>query len=940
LSISSASHQPRTLRALAAPVAWSVYILAPASGWGWLDGIPLEWHEAGALTLVWWTWAGARRLPATRICIALAVAKLALGGVFVERGLAARYYANDSWTAPAERSIDFRGEPFTRRDDRVAFDPDRGPHLPLHFFNDLRFNFYRSEEPERERLAYSVEWTGVLAGDSDAAERVFYLDAGTDVSSSLSIDGRPLLTLDTRSRRSDPVRLESGWHALTVMVSAPYGASRRIEAGEIVDGMRQPFDGDRVYLHPAGSVRLTVDTALRWITKLIDVAVVSWLAWLGLSFLVRTTPVRRIAALLWLGGFVEALLFAYPYVGRLVLIRGGDDWLAYESYARAIALGDVIRAGLDGPFYYQALYPYFVALTHLVFGEEHFAVVFAQRALLVATIGWTAQTTRLLFGAGAGWIAALAGGAFLYAKVGRWTTVVLAEPFFIPLLVGWVALLVKAALDEPSRSRVVAAGIVGGVATLARTTLLLAWPPTLLLWWASLRNRRGHADAVVTLVVIMLGVVALLSVRNWMVTSRWIPLPTSFAVNVHLGNTPTRPLDPAPPARQAIYDRLGLAPQVRVVSEFAIQAPDDFARGLANKALYTVGLMGWSGLPGGSGIAQLYVGAWLLALLGAVRTFRAPVPLSPVVWLPATGALSHAAAVVLIFPHGYTDRLILPLYPLLIPYAAYALEPLLQVIPRAATRLGVFVAVAADATRGWTGRHLTPRIRRLLQRRRNWLYLAYTAAAVFGPEPVAALVLPAAAFTVSRLTARERVHVSVGSGLWALALVRTAAAGSQSAAALTDPLFWGLLAVLALGVSAVAGRWPVGAVTAAALAGAFTTVATLLPLIPDCESSLPRADLATFRESMVALAQQFGPVGALCLVGLWIQAILTGGARGAMGRLAGAARAALAASLVLALAGAVPGAAVDVRVWLLVLGTLVGLVEAKAPQARSTPGAP
>ena len=85
---------------------------------------------------------------------------------------------------------------------------------------------------------------------------------------------------------------------------------------------------------------------------------------------------------------------------------------------------------------------------------------------------------------------------------------------------------------------------------------------------------------------------------------------------------------------------------------------------------------------------------------------------------------------------------------------------------------------------------------------------------------------------------------------------------------------------------------------------------------------------------MAAITRQFGPVGALCLMTLWIQAILTGGARVAWGRVAAAARGALLAALLLSLAGAVPGAPVDVRPWLLVVGTLIGLLEARTA-ARS-----
>jgi len=79
----------------------------------------------------------------------------------------------------------------------------------------------------------------------------------------------------------------------------------------------------------------------------------------------------------------------------------------------------------------------------VVLGRPHHAERVVQRLLLVAAIGWAAATTTRLFGVRAGWIAIIGGGLFLYAKGGRWTEVLLSEPLFMPLLVGWTALLVK-----------------------------------------------------------------------------------------------------------------------------------------------------------------------------------------------------------------------------------------------------------------------------------------------------------------------------------------------------------------------------------------------------------------------------------------------------------------------------------------------------------------
>ena len=108
MSIKPSFARSDALRQIASPLAWSAYVAVPAAGWGWLDGVPIGPFEAAAIALVWWAWAAGRHLPGLRMLVVLAVAKVVLGGLFVDRGFAARYYANDTWAAPVERSIEFR----------------------------------------------------------------------------------------------------------------------------------------------------------------------------------------------------------------------------------------------------------------------------------------------------------------------------------------------------------------------------------------------------------------------------------------------------------------------------------------------------------------------------------------------------------------------------------------------------------------------------------------------------------------------------------------------------------------------------------------------------------------------------------------------------------------------------------------------------------------
>lgn len=97
-------------------------------------------------------------------------------------------------------------------------------------------------------------------------------------------------------------------------------------------------------------------------------------------------------------------------------------------------------------------------------------------------------------------------------------------------------------------------------------------------------------------------------------------------------------------------------------------APGAFVSQLGRKALYTLGVFE-PFLPG-RGWSPLLVTTWILACGGLLVAGRAR---PPVEWLvPATLALTHFAAVTLIFPHAHGDRLILPFYVLLLPYVGVA----------------------------------------------------------------------------------------------------------------------------------------------------------------------------------------------------------------------------------------------------------------------------
>jgi hypothetical protein len=108
-----------------------------------------------------------------------------------------------------------------------------------------------------------------------------------------------------------------------------------------------------------------------------------------------------------------------------------------------------------------------------------------------------------------------------------------------------------------------------------------------------------------------------------------------------------------------------------MVAQFVRNAPALFVRNLIAKAAYALG--DFEPLAPGAGIAPGLIAAWCAALIGMGMVMRDQVPVGfrgPIRAVPAALGLSQLLIVIVFFPHVYGDRLILPFYILLLPYAA------------------------------------------------------------------------------------------------------------------------------------------------------------------------------------------------------------------------------------------------------------------------------
>lgn len=666
------------------------YLVAPVRGWGFFEGRPLSLLSTAALAGVCWLWAGPRRDRLTRTStamvfgVALAL-KLALGlTLLVPRGFEARYYANPVFATPVEPSAEPADRSITRVDRRLRFGFDDAPDVPLAFFNDLRYGYFHEGDPKRDGLPFSINWQGLWRVTTAGPQHVYVHSPGGAVNLTIG---------DVFSQRIEPseswsadVALPRGFHRVRIAWSVPQDGARRFEAGRLMDGRETPFDERVIVTERATSLALAADRVVRGISWIVDAALLAWLAFqmsaqaLGAWRRLRVGySAADAVSFAWLAGIFDAIVFAAPAIGRMVTLSGGDDWLTYESNARDIVLHGLLMTGgaplgQGAPFFAQPFYAYCLAACHWLFGDGLWGIYFIQRLSVAATIIAMWRATAIAFDEKVGLAALVTGIAVAYQKLAGWSGVLLTEVLFTPLVAWWAYLLVRlgsVAKDSPAGSQrtrlAVLTGVVGALATLTRSSLLTGWLLALPLVALAIGRRRGRLAVLATVVAAMLAVTSLATLRNWIVAHKLVLITSEGAQAVFLGNTPP-PLDDPPPEIKRWYTRFKFDPRVEKVAEFARQKPREFTAGLVRKGVYT---LGWFGtMLDGAPTSHFYIAVWSLALAGVfLLPWIRPASL-PLALVPLALAASHFAAMVLIMPQVYVDRTIVPMYLLLIPWAA------------------------------------------------------------------------------------------------------------------------------------------------------------------------------------------------------------------------------------------------------------------------------
>lgn len=662
---------------------WLAYFLLPGDAGGFVHGVPIGPVEAAALLMIAWLASVGTRLPGTLVVAALlAMTYVAGAAIPGDTGFRARYFANAAASGPHERSTEFRGEAFTRIDRRLDFSPD-GPEVPLPFINESnRFNFYKVGEPQRRYLAFAVRWSGLWWADEERPR--LYLDAPS-AAGEIFIDGK--LALELSPAGGSPVILEvpvtRGWHRLDVTFSSPYGSPRVFSSGVMDGDRRRPFDATMVLTQQVRPWQMTAARVLNRAKTAIDVALVGILAWLVAATLLQIVRswhaekgdrFARVLSLFSAAAAIEAFLFAFRWSRHNMVLVGGDDTLTYEGYARDILLNGILMngglpPGQGEPFYYQAGYPYFLAAAHALFGESMFGPVLLQR-LLAAVAMWKVVDIAAAWTSRGVWVAALP-IAVLFVAWKFWPIAAqpLNESLYVPLLLVSSAALIHLCAN-PRKRTALAAGILSGLTTVTRSTVLLAWVVVWPLCWVALKARPRRAAVMAVLVASMLAVFSVITIRNWIVAGVFAPMPTELGITLRGGNEVPPGVTIDFSTRAALYQRLGINEHTATVIEFAITAPGLFAQNIGRKALFALGV--YEPYAPGWGYSPVYIAVWISAMAGLFllmkqpKTFRDKAPML----IPALIALTQFIAVVIVYPRG--ERLIVPIHALLLPYSAIA----------------------------------------------------------------------------------------------------------------------------------------------------------------------------------------------------------------------------------------------------------------------------
>lgn len=564
--------------------------------------------------------------------------------------------------------------------------------VPAHLINDdSKFNFYawRKGDPDRTKLPVTVVAQTFVAGEGAlkiSSSSPIRIMVGSEVT-----DLRPPIV--------DYVRGISVTQETPIEINvAPTGVDKA--------ALRVQPVGVELYSEPSSGPLMTVHRWLGRIAGPLDVLVIAVSCWI-VALAVRRRLARMTRQRLVALGLVSLVLFMssgghlltwFSQHNSLMVLSGGDDWLTYETFARDIQNNSPLMlmghpVGKAGTFYYQPLYPYVLAIGHLIVGESVQGLILLQLlgAGLVAFLAFLAIPEGIVPTA-----------AFLVVTLGtgiveQWmqqAEKLLSENLLL-VMFALLLLVVSKLKAVPSLANMALVGTILAIAGLTRTTFWVAIPFVAFLLLRGMPKR----DLPARLTMLMLPIVlltALVPARNFVAAGVPALVSSSSGINIFNGNVPTgRKLTSEPwISLSKTYD-----PKLVGAVEAIVDVPDQVAKKVADKVMYVLGFPR-SMDPDYPVIFWPVLSLWILAPLGFLSRGH-----SRLAWLSLILVVTHVLPLVAVFPNSYYYRLEMPATLPLVIWDALAVASLLEGLPnpswagrqvkRAIGRLGVSDARAA-----------------------------------------------------------------------------------------------------------------------------------------------------------------------------------------------------------------------------------------------------
>jgi hypothetical protein len=537
----------------------------------------------------------------------------------------------------------------------------------LHFFNDVDLYGYPPYDgtPRETKFLLEVTWTGYV-DVQDKVSAVWLVTAMGSVSVTTPAGTQ---VLDQPKGARVDVALGPGLQALSLTYTKPAAQPPFIKA-LIVDGAT-----GRVL-----PVRTSPEAVRPWAAPATSAIVWVGLALLGGAFgtaLARTGTTAAAASLVTRAAGLAATVFlvgwgtvlATATYGSTSFFGAGGDPLYYGSSARDILHGGPLMLhgaplGQASPFYFYPMYPYVLALGHVLVGESVSAIylvngfLVAMLPALFLALGWF--QLRALAGVVA--FASLTAFLWVYGSI----VITFEQPAFTDIaymtLVFMALVAFARACATPTRIRLVVAGVLiaFGAATRPSLMTLVYLAPFGLAGALGVRSPKRWLVASAWLAAgVALGLLPF-TLRNGIAAGRFVVLVNSWIQIPYFLIPPEIPEKPG--GMPGLLEALGMAWVIFL--EYPVRTIVVEVR----KVLYTLGVtaVGPPGMLQGHALAVLPV---LFGAAVAARRLSGPTAIAVV-----TFAVSHLLAMVVAAPWTFHYKSILPLHAAFLFGAAFLLD--------------------------------------------------------------------------------------------------------------------------------------------------------------------------------------------------------------------------------------------------------------------------